>query len=96
MAYNGLYDELNPAMKTMRALAITIANTCKLNGRNDWRYETSPESDFGAEMKSFDEEVLNVLKCLWNKDFDDLTDYQDSRETYPSALACIQGGGGGA
>ena len=75
--------ELSPAMKTLQALGITIANTYKLFDRSDWKYEIKKtkieqgEIEISelmnrrpAEMKS-GEEVLNVVECLWNKHWDE-------------------------
>ena len=99
-SYNGMWDDSSPAIKTTRALGITIANICNLRGSRSWHYDKNGEKDSfsmsdlmehyePSETKSHEGIYLNVIKCLWG-DPDIGSEYQDSLTTYTDALACIR------
>ena len=49
-------------MKTLRALGVTIANTYKLLGRSDWKFEITPIK------KKVKLKLVNLMKRLESRD----------------------------
>ena len=80
--------EASPALKNIRALGITIANTCKL-GEQRWNYNTLKHY-LGESAKESDVYLVQLVRCLWNEDFD-IRAYQQSSVTYEMTLECIGG-----